>query len=207
MADTASIALGAQSTQKAARDAGQSLLLAVIIAIVIIAAAVFLYFKRRRRPPAGGGPDPCGSSEMPALGSGVTCSPGARGTFAWLSTATPTKTGVVAAGLDPIRHLVATDASCVTESACQAYCLGDKACTYYAYDASGAAGSAGATTCPTAGAVCTTFSGGLARSNHHGPDSVCFGRDPGDPARIKIRIKIRGGRGVCALRGAPVPEH
>ena len=157
------------------------LVVAVLVVLVIFGAAAL----RAGRSGGGGGgsPNPCASPHMPALGRGLRCAPGGAGSFAWLTTATPTASGVAPpAGLAALKRYVASDAACVTESACQSYCLDDSACSFYAYDSSKQRGTA---KCPAAGSVCATFGGGV-------PAALAAGRTPYVSGGIPAGLLPRG---------------
>ena len=142
------------------KDQSQQLLLVVITVLVLIVVAVYaIYGGVPNRGGSTGVPDPCKSTNMPALAPGLSCNPSGAGRFAGISAQDPATTGV---GPPPsgsaISSVVATDTACYDEVACQAKCTADGSCTFYIYDSSKQTGSAN---CPMTGSVCTTYSGPL----------------------------------------------
>jgi hypothetical protein len=171
-----------------------TMLVAAILVLVVVAIALYAVFGGARSGGGGrgGGPNPCASPIMPTLGGGLRCDPGGAGGFAWLTAAAPAAHGVATPPslTERDRH-VASDASCVTESACQGYCLNDSSCSYYSYDSSKQNSTA---KCPAAGSVCTTYGGGV-------PASIAAGQTPyisgGIPAGLLPAKKAAFGGRAC----------
>ena len=156
-----------------------ALLLAVIAFLIVTVIVVYVANAAERHGGGGGGPtNPCASLKMPSLGPGVVCARGAGGAFAWLTSGTPASSGVgTPAGLTLQHQYTASDADCVTESACQGHCFDDH-CSFYSYDSSKAAKSPN---CLSSGSVCSTYSGPL-------PATISVGTTPYTTGGIPSRL-------------------
>jgi hypothetical protein len=127
----------AGAPQKGPKDPSQGILVVAIIILVVIVVAVYAFYNSG--PGGGGGvdpPNPCTSLKMPGLAPGVACSRGAAGRYAVLSATSPLASGLVVPGATPSSTYTASADACVDESACQAYCSGDRTCSSYTYDMS-----------------------------------------------------------------------
>lgn len=141
----------------------------VFLAAAVVAVLLLAVWAAAPRASSSGGAaaDPCSSPAMPKLGSNLRCVPARNGKYAWLTTASPSTTGVAVDG-KKIQSWSATEQNCVAENVCQKYCDDDAACKFYEFDASGQSAK---TWCPTAGAVCSTFSSAL-------PQTIGGGQTP-----------------------------
>lgn len=138
----------------------QAILFGVIIVLALLTVLIIYLYKYKESGGGGGKPaNPCSSPKMPRLAAGLDCARGGGGGFAWLTSTTPTVSGPAApTNLTQLKQYKATDSDCVTESACQGFCLNSNECSFYSYDASAQASSKA---CPATNSVCTLYSGVL----------------------------------------------